>query len=188
MRLTLASASPRRRDLLGQVGIIPDRIEPAGIDETPLHGELPRRYCCRMARSKATFRDPARDEIILGADTVVALGRSILGKPVDESEARRFLECMSGRRHRVITAVALSLSGRLLERDVVSVVRMKRLSKADINACLACGEWDGKAGGYAIQGRAAAFIPWISGSFSAIAGLPLAETSTLLRSAGYRAA
>ncbi len=185
MRLTLASASPRRRELLGQIGIIPDDIVPAAIDETPFREELPRRYCRRMARNKATFRDPADGEIILGADTVVALGRSILGKPADESEARLFLESMSGRRHQVITAIALAMPGRLLERDVVSVVRLKRLSNDDIGAFLAAGEWEGKAGGYAIQGRAAAFIPWISGSFSAIAGLPLSETTAMLRSVGY---
>ncbi len=187
MRLILASASPRRRDLLAQIGIEPDEICPPEINETPRAGELPLHYCRRVARDKALAANSGDDCLVLAADTVVALGRSILGKPSAADEAGDFLRRLSGRRHRVITAVAIAAPGRQLEREVVSIVRMKRLSKEEIAAYLQSGEWQGKAGGYGIQGRAGAFIPWIRGSFSAIAGLPLAETANLLRAAGHTA-
>ncbi|MBL3553850.1 Maf family protein [Rhodovulum sulfidophilum] len=185
MRLILGSQSPRRKQLLAQIGVIPDDVRPADIDETPHRGELPRPYCIRLAAEKARAVVAAGDELVLSADTTVALGRRILGKPADAGEAAAFLYAMSGRRHRVVTAVALRLGDRIWERDVVTQVRMKQLTDAEINAYLASGEWQGKAGGYGIQGRAGAFVPWIGGSFTAVVGLPLAETATLLRAAGY---
>ncbi len=183
--LILGSGSPRRRELLAQIGIVADDIRPPDIDEDPKSGELPRPYCARMAREKAQAVPADADEIVLCADTTVALGRRILGKPADATEAAAFLRLMSGRRHRVITAVAVRRGDRLWEADVVSPVKMKRLSDAEIAAYIASGDWDGKAGGYGIQGPAGAFIPWISGSFTGIVGLPLAETVGLLQAAGY---
>ncbi|MGC9418502.1 MAG: Maf family protein [Rhodovulum sp.] len=185
MRLILGSASPRRKDLLAQIGVVPDEVHPADIDETPATGELPRPYCARMAVEKARAVHAAADELVLCADTTVALGRRILGKPADAGEAAQFLLALSGRRHRVITAVALRLGEKVWERDVVTAVKFKRLSDAELNAYLASDEWRGKAGGYGIQGMAGAFVPWISGSFSAVVGLPLAETAALLSGAGY---
>lgn len=185
MKLILGSGSPRRRELLGQLGVTPDEISAPDIDETPHAAELPRPYCARMAREKLTAISSGPDDVVLAADTTVALGRRILGKPADEAEARVFLRLMSGRRHRVITAVALRRGERVLTRDAVSAVRMKALSEAEIDGYLATGDWQGKAGGYGIQGPAGALIPWISGSFTAIVGLPLAETATLLQAVGY---
>ncbi|MEM8731942.1 MAG: Maf family protein [Pseudomonadota bacterium] len=185
MRLILGSGSPRRLDLLAQLGVVPDDIRPPDIDETPGARELPRPYCARMAREKAQAVAAAPEDIVLCADTTVALGRRILGKPAAAAEAEAFLRAMSGRRHRVITAVALRLGDRLWERDVTSTVRMKSLSDPELATYIATGDWQGKAGGYGIQGPAGAFIPWIGGSFSAIVGLPLAETAGLLQAAGY---
>lgn len=185
MRLVLGSASPRRAELLAQIGVTPDDIRTADIDEAPRRGELPRAYCRRVAIEKVQALPVTEGEIVLCADTTVAVGRRILGKPGSKTEAERFLKLLSGRRHNVITAVALRSGERILERDVVTVVRMKRLSHPEIEAYLASGEWKGKAGGYAIQGLAGAFIPWIRGSFSAVMGLPVAETATLLKSVGY---
>lgn len=186
MRLILGSASPRRLELLAQLGIAPDDVRPTDIDETPQDGELPRPYCARMAREKAQAVAAADGEIVLTADTTVAVGRRILGKAADEAEARRFLELLSGRRHRVVTAVAVRLGDRLWERDVVTTVQMKRLSQVEMDGYIATGDWQGKAGGYGIQGPAGALIPWIRGSFSAVMGLPVAATATLLSAAGYR--
>jgi len=183
--LILGSGSPRRRDLLAQIGVVPDAVCPPDIDETPGKGELPRPYCVRMAQEKAQATEAGEDDIVLAADTTVAMGRRILGKPADAGEAVQFLHALSGRRHRVITAVAVRRGARIWERDVVSAVKMKRLSDEEINAYLASGDWQGKAGGYGIQGLAGAFIPWISGSFTGIVGLPLAETAGLLQAAGY---
>lgn len=185
MKLILGSASPRRRELLAQIGVVADAIRPSEIDETPERGELPRPYCIRMARAKAAAVEADADDIVLCADTTVAVGRRILGKPADAAEAEAFLRLMSGRRHRVITAVAIRRGERLWQRSVVTAVRMKRLSDAEIAAYLATGDWQGKAGGYAIQGPAGALIPWIEGSFTAVVGLPLCETSGLLQAAGY---
>lgn len=185
MRLILGSASPRRRDLLAQIGVTPDSIRPPEIDETPRPGELPRAYCTRIAREKAAAVEAGAEEIVLAADTTVALGRRIFGKPRDAGEAAEFLHKLSGRRHRVVTAVALRRGDAFWERDSVSIVRMKRLSDEEVNAYLVSGDWQGKAGGYSIQGPAGAFIPWISGSYTAIVGLPLAETANLLLAAGY---
>jgi len=185
MRLVLGSASPRRRELLAQIGIEPDDIRPADTDEAPLEGELPRPYCRRMAIEKSRAVAAADDEIVLCADTTVALGRRILGKPADAGEAAEFLHLLSGRRHRVITAVALRRGARVWERDVATAVRMKRLSDEEVSFYIRSGDWRGKAGGYGIQGPAGALIPWISGSFTAVVGLPLAETAQLLQGAGY---
>lgn len=185
MRLILGSGSPRRRELLAQLGVVPDEIRAADIDETPARGELPRPYCARMAREKAEALPPGPGEIVLTADTTVALGRRILGKPADRDEAAAFLRALSGRRHRVVTALAVRGETGFRQRDVVTMVRMKRLSEAELAAYLDTGDWQGKAGAYAIQGPAGAFIPWISGSHSAVMGLPVAETATLLVAAGY---
>lgn len=185
MRLILGSGSPRRRDLLAQIGVVADKIQPPEIDETPAKAELPRPYCARMARQKAWAVVAEDDDIVLCADTTVALGRRILGKPQDVGEAAQFLLALSGRRHRVITAVAVRRGSRIWERDVVTTVQMKRLSDEELNAYLATNDWQGKAGGYAIQGPAGALIPWIQGSFTAVVGLPLTETAGLLRAAGY---
>ncbi len=185
MRLILGSASPRRHALLAQVGLRPDAVIPAAIDETPAPGEQPRAYCLRMAVEKARAVPAGADDLVLCADTTVALGRRILGKPADRDDARAMLQMLSGRRHRVITAVALRRGERLWTREVVTRVAMKRLSRPELDAYLDSGEWQGKAGAYAIQGRAGALIPWINGSFTGVVGLPLAETVNLLRGAGW---
>jgi septum formation protein len=185
VRLILGSASPRRKDLLAQLGIIPDAVCPPEIDETPRRAELPRAYAARVAREKAFAVEGGDGDVILCADTSVALGRRILGKPANAGEAAEFLLALGGRRHQVITAVAVRCGARLWTRESVSAVKMKRLSDIELNAYLASNEWQGKAGGYAIQGAAGAFIPWISGSFTGIVGLPLAETAALLQAAGY---
>lgn len=184
-RLILGSASPRRRELLAQIGLVPDDIRPPDIDEDPMPGELPRAYVARLAAGKARAVTAGSDEIILCADTTVALGRRILGKPEDAAQAAAFLRLLSGRRHRVLTAVAVARDGRLWQRLVETAVRFKRLSDDEIAAYLASDEWRGKAGGYAIQGMAGAFIPWVNGSVSAVIGLPLVETAGLLVAAGY---
>ncbi|MBV48774.1 MAG: Maf family protein [Sulfitobacter sp.] len=185
MTFILGSGSPRRKELLAQIGVVPDEVRAPDIDETPFAAELPRPYCARMAREKAAAVPSGETDIVLCADTTVAVGRRILGKPVDVNEAADFLRLMSGRRHKVITAVAIRRGTQLWERDVVSTVRMKRLSETELKAYLATGDWQGKAGGYGIQGPAGALIPWISGSFTGIVGLPLAETANLLRTAGH---
>jgi len=185
LRLILGSGSARRRDLLAGLGIVPDEIRAPDSDETPLTGEQPRPYCIRMARQKVEALDSAASDIVLCADTTVALGRRILGKPADAGEAAEFLLKLGGRRHNVITAIAVKSAARVWQADVVTAVKMKRLSDVELNAYLASGDWRGKAGGYAIQGMAGAFIPWIQGSYSAVMGLPVAETVTLLGAAGY---
>ncbi|MFN4171847.1 MAG: Maf family protein [Pseudorhodobacter sp.] len=185
MRLILGSASPRRRDLLAQIGVVPDAVLPPDINEDPLKGELPRAYCARIAAEKARAVAGGPEDLILCADTTVALGRRILGKPRDAGEAAEFLLALGGRRHSVITALALRRGDRMWTRDVVSAVKMKRLSDDELNAYLASNDWQGKAGGYGIQGLAGAFIPWISGSFTGIMGLPVAETAALLSAAGW---
>ncbi|MCP1167532.1 Maf family protein [Limimaricola litoreus] len=185
LRLILGSASPRRRDLLAQIGLKPDDVRPPDIDETPHRGELPRAYARRIAEQKSRAVALDEGEVLLCADTTVALGRRIMGKPVDAAEAARFLHLLSGRRHTVITAVAVRRGDRIWAREVETAVRMKRLSNPEVNAYLATGDWQGKAGGYAIQGPAGAFIPWINGSFTGVVGLPLTETAGLLTAAGY---
>ncbi|MFV0245049.1 MAG: Maf family protein [Qingshengfaniella sp.] len=184
-RLILGSASPRRLELLAQIGITPNAVCPPEIDETPQVGDQPRQYCARIAQEKAQAVNAGADDIVLCADTTVALGRRIMGKPADAGEAAAFLWALSGRRHRVITAVAVRRGPKCWHRVVESRVRMKPLSDAEVNWYLATDDWRGKAGGYGIQGPASALIPWISGSFTAIVGLPLYETAALLAAAGY---
>jgi len=202
VRLVLASASPRRRELLAQIGIRPDAVVPADMDEHPLPGELPRQLAQRLAAGKAAAvaRDHA-DAFVLAADTVVACGRRILPKAESEAEARACLHLLSGRRHRVTTGLcvygpgrsggdgadaARPISGRAIAtRVVTTIVTVKRLDAAEIAAYLASGEWRGKAGGYAIQGLAAAFVPSLNGSYSNVVGLPLHETASVLRGLGF---
>jgi septum formation protein len=185
--LVLASASPRRLELLRQIGIVADIVEPADLDETPLKDELPRAYALRLAREKALRVMPRHaGNFVLAADTVVACGRRILPKPADENAARHCLELLSGRRHRVHSGLALvGPDGQLALRRVDSQVAFKRLSSEEIALYLKSGEWHEKAGGYAIQGRAAALIRFISGSYSNVVGLPLFETAQLLAGRGY---
>ena len=189
--LILASASPRRRELLAQVGIAPDRIDPAEIDETAGTDELPGPLARRLAEEKAAAVAARHaDAFVLGADTVVGVGRRIVGKPKDAGEARRFLELLSGRRHRVyggICVIAPAIDGarRRTVRLIDTMVRFKRLTAAEIDAYLATGEWQGKAGAYAIQGHAAAFVPAINGSYTNVVGLDVAVTSALLSGLGY---
>lgn len=185
-RLVLGSASPRRLELLAQIGIVPDAILPADIDETPHRQEDARDYTRRMAREKAAALATKADGAILCADTSVTAGRRILGKPADADEARSFLRLLSGRRHRVLTAVALAHAGRLHERLVETTIRLRPLSPAEIEDYVRSGEWQGKAGGYGIQGRAGGFVAWIQGSYTGVVGLPLAETATLLAHVGIR--
>lgn len=183
--LILASASPRRRELLARLGIEPARVVAADIDETPGKAELPRVYAARMAREKAVAAAEANAYVLAG-DTVVAAGRRILPKADDEATARACLELLSGRRHRVLSAVALRApDGTLRERLSETQVRFKRLSPQEIASYLAGGEWRGKAGGYAIQGSAEGLIAWLAGSHSGVVGLPLFETRALLRAAGF---
>ena len=185
MKFILGSGSPRRKELLAQIGVVADDIRAPDIDETPHKAELPRPYCARMAREKAAAVPADSDDIVLCADTTVALGRRILGKPDDRAQADAFLRAMSGRRHKVITAVAVKRGEKIWERAVMSTVSMKALADDELQAYLNTGDWQGKAGGYGIQGPAGVLIPWISGSFTGIVGLPLAETANLLRAAGY---
>ena len=183
--LVLASASPRRLALLDQIGIVPDRLISPDIDETPLRDESPRNYVLRLARAKAASVE-TQDAFVLAADTVVAVGRRILPKAETETEARHCLALLSGRRHRVLSGVVVHApDGRRGERLVQSVVAFSRLSERQIAAYLASGEWRGKAGGYAIQGGAAMFVRFLSGSYSSVVGLPLFETAQLLRGLGW---
>jgi septum formation protein len=185
--LVLASASPRRRDLLAQIGIRPTEIRAADLDENPLKGETPRALAARLSQAKARAVAKQRpDALVLAADTVVALGRRILPKAESDAEVRHCLGLLSGRRHRVLTGLCLIHSdGRMVSRTVETLLRFKRLDDAEIAAYLRCGEGLGKAGGYAIQGRAAVFVAWLGGSYSNVVGLPLAETAQLLRGFGY---
>lgn len=183
--LVLASASPRRLDLLRQVGREPAEIDPADIDESPLARELPRAYALRMATAKLAAVAPRHaGAVVLAADSVVVCGRRILPKAETVDEARHCLGLLSGRRHRVLGGLAVAAGdGRVRSRLVETVVRFKRLEAEEVEAYLASGEWQGKAGGYAIQGRAAAFVAFISGSYSNVVGLPLFETEQLLKAA-----
>jgi septum formation protein len=187
--LILASASPRRLDLLAQMGLRPDAVTPADIDETPLRDETSRALAIRLAAGKAAAVANVRpDAYVLGSDTVVALGRRLLGKPQSAAEARAMLEKLSGRRHRVVTAVAVvAPGGRRACRIGEAVVRFKRLGALDLDFLMDGQEWEGVAGGYRIQGRAGAVVAAISGSYSAVVGLPLLETRGLLMGLGWRA-
>ena len=187
-RLVLASESPRRRDLLASIGLTPDLIAPADIDETPLKDELPRRLAARLAAAKAEAVATAYpDDFVLAADTVVSVGRRVLPKAADAGEVAECLKLLSGRAHRVVTGVSLrGPGGRRGDRLVETRLKMRRLSEAEIHAYAGSGEGLDKAGGYGIQGRAGAFILWLSGSWPAVVGLPLHETETLLKGLGWR--
>ncbi|QQQ19055.1 septum formation inhibitor Maf [Brevundimonas vitis] len=185
--LVLASSSPRRIELLAQVGIVPDQIDPADIDETPQKSETLARLAERLARTKAqVVAERHSDACIVAADTVVSVGRRLLEKAADEAEATRFLRLLSGRNHRVHTAVAVAHAGRLTARVVETRVAFKTLSDAEIAGYVASGDWRGKAGGYGIQGPAGAFVRRIVGSHPAVMGLPLYETVNLLAGVGWR--
>jgi septum formation protein len=191
-KLVLASASPRRLSLLEQIGLVPDRLEPAYVDEAPQRMELPRNLAVRLARTKAltaqrrmAVEDDFRGALVLAADTVVSVGRRILPKAETREQAQRCLELLSGRAHRVYTAIALvDTKENVHSRLVETRVRFKRLSRADVAAYLTTMEWDGKAGGYAIQGSAGAFVVQMVGSYSSVVGLPLYETSQMLTGNG----
>ncbi|MBA3577019.1 MAG: septum formation protein Maf [Sphingomonas sp.] len=187
MRLILASASPRRLDLLARIGVVPDAIIPAEIDESVVKAELPRDHALRLAVEKAqavAAREP--DALVLAADTVVAVGRRILPKVEDEATLRACMKLLSGRRHRVMTGVALAAPGQpLRSRLVETMIAMKALSAEEIDFYASHGEWRGKAGGYALQGYGEVYVRHIAGSYSNVVGLPLAETRNLLKAAGY---
>ena len=187
MRLILASASPRRLDLLARIGVVPDAVDPADIDESVHKGELPRVHALRLACAKAVavaLRHP--EALVLGADTVVAVGRLILPKVEDEATLRRCMALLSGRRHRVLTGVAVVLpDGELRSRVVETMIAMKRLSAEEIDYYAGHGEWRGKAGGYALQGYGEVYVRHMAGSYSNVVGLPLGETRHLLKSAGF---
>ena len=184
--LILASSSPRRRDLLARLGVAPARIASPDIDETPRKGEVPRVYALRMAEEKAVAVARDAGEIVVAGDTTVAVGRRILPQAADADMQRGFLNLLSGRRHHVLSAVAvIDGNGRMRSRICDSIVRFKRLSAEEIESYIQSGEGLGKAGGYAIQGRAEALIDWMAGSHSGVVGLPLFETRTLLRASGY---
>jgi septum formation protein len=185
VRLVLASTSPRRRDLLARLGVEPARVADPAIDETPLPGEAPRVHALRLAEAKARAVERGEGEIVLAGDTVIALGRRILGKAEDEAQLRRMLGLISGRRHHCLTAVCvIDTTGKARTRLSDTIVAFKPLTGAEIDAYVASGEGLGKAGGYAIQGRAEAFVRFLSGSHSGVIGLPLFETRALLITAG----
>jgi len=187
MKLVLASASPRRVDLLARIGVVPDAVDPAHIDESATSGELPRDHALRLAIEKAeAVARRHTDALVLAADTVVAVGRRILPKVEDEATLRACMKLLSGRRHRVLTGVALAIPGQpTRSRLVETMIAMKRLSVEEIDYYAGHGEWHGKAGGYALQGYGEVYVRHIAGSYSNVVGLPLAETRLLLKSAGY---
>jgi septum formation protein len=186
--LILASASPRRLDLLRQAGLEPDRVLPAEIDESPLKDETPRQLALRLAIGKARAGAAVSPgAFVIGSDTVVALGRRVFGKPRDEAEARKMIGLLQGRAHKVLTGVAVQgPDGRVASRLSETRLRWKRLTSREIDAFIATGEWQGVAGGYRIQGRAAAFTLELQGSYTGVVGLPLYETLALLEGLGYR--
>ncbi len=186
-KFILASASPRRKELLAQVGIVPDAIDPADIDETPLKNEIPRDYVTRLAVEKAKAVAVRHEgAFVLAADTTVAVGRRILEKPVDEAQARQFILLMSGRRHRVISGIALyTPDGKIIKRTPETVVQFKKLSTREIDEYVATNEWKDAAGGYKIQGRAEQFIKFIGGPYSNVVGLSLYDTMQILNGSGF---
>lgn len=187
-KLILASASPRRLELLGQIGITPDSVLPADIDETLHKDELPSAFALRLAKEKATkIYENNKGAIILAADTVVAAGRRVLDKPVDGQDATRILKILSGRRHKVYGGICVTgADGNLRTKLVETVVSFRRLSEADIAEYIASKEWDGKAGAYAIQGLASTYVKFLSGSYSNVIGLSLYDTVNLLNASGYK--
>jgi len=186
MRLLLASGSPRRLELLARIGVVPDEIKPADIDETPLLGETPRELALRLCLAKGAAADLTGFDMALTADTVVGVGRRILGKPQDAVEAKEFLQLLSGRAHRVWTGVALTMAcGKQVQRVVGTRLQFKRLTDNEISAYIASNDWQGKAGGYGVQGMAEMFVRNLNGSYSNVMGLPLFETYGLLSGLGY---
>jgi septum formation protein len=186
MKLLLASGSPRRLELLARFGVVPNQVRPADIDETPLSAETPRELAKRLCLAKGKACQMDDHDLALTADTVVGLGRRILGKPADEAEARKFLQLLSGRAHRVWTGVALTLAdGTQIHRVVGTRLQFKRLTAQEIETYLASGDWQGKAGGYGIQGMAEIFVRGLNGSYSNVMGLPMYETCQLLTGVGY---
>ena len=188
IKLILASSSPQRKKLLETIGISPDEIVPANIDETPLKREKPKDFAIRMAREKAfSVAKENLNNFILSGDTIVATGQRIIGKPSSKNEAKQFLKLLSGRRHRVLSAFTLIKPDYSeITKVVVSRVKFSRLSDKELNEYLDTNEWQGKAGGYAIQGRASAFVPWISGSYTGVMGFPMNEIKNLLKSSGWK--
>ena len=188
IKLILASSSPQRKKLLETIGISPDEIVPANIDETPLKREKPKDFAIRMAREKAfSVAKENLNNFILSGDTIVATGRRIIGKPSSKDEAKQFLKLLSGRRHRVLSAFTIIKPDYSeITKVVVSRVKFSRLSDKELNEYLDTNEWQGKAGGYAIQGRASAFVPWISGSYTGVMGFPMNEIKNLLKSSGWK--
>ena len=186
MKLLLASSSPRRLELLARLGVTPARVVSPYIDETPQKAELPRDYVIRMAQEKAAAVARETGEILLAGDTTVAVGRRILGQAVDAMEQRKFLELISGRRHHVLSAVCvIAADGTTRTKLSDNIVKFKRFHPDEIDTYIRSGEGEGKAGGYAIQGMAEAYVTWMAGSYSGIMGLPLYETRNLLLNAGY---
>jgi septum formation protein len=186
MRLILASASPRRLDLLARIAVVPDAVLPADVDESVPKGELPRDHALRLAREKAeavAALEPGA--LVLAADTVVAVGRRILPKAEDEATLRMCMALLSGRRHRVMTGVALASPAGVRVKLVETTIAIKRLSAEEVDYYAAHGEWRGKAGGYALQGYGEVYVRHIAGSYSNVVGLPLAETRLMLKAAGY---
>jgi len=181
-KFILGSASPRRLELLNQIGFTPDEIISAGIDETPLKQEAPTEFTKRitLAKLEAVAKQVQSDDVILTADTIVVAGRKILFKTDDENQARKHLEFLSGRRHRVYTAICVRGNNKIYQKLVETRVKLKRLTGQEINEYINSGEWKGKAGGYGIQGKAGAFVIWLNGSYHNVVGLPLYETRNLL--------
>ena len=186
-RFILASASPRRLELLERLGFPPDKVKYPNIDEVFRQGELPRNFVLRMADEKARFFSLEDNDVLLAADTIVSLGRRIIGKPTSKDNAKEILELLSGRRHKVISAIVVRKNNKTSSKVVETVLKMKRMTSTEIEEYIASEEWQGKAGGYGIQGRAEQFIPWIRGSYSNVVGLPLYETKNLLVAHGLRA-
>ncbi len=183
--LILASSSPRRISLLKEIGIVPSLIIPVHIDETPLKGELPVPYCIRLAITKAsTVSKEHESSVVLGADSIVAVGRRILGKPKDEAEAIKFFKLLSGRRHKVITSICVTDGSKTRIKTATTMVQFKALTPSDIKLLINCSEWHDKCGGYSICGMAGAFIKQIAGTHSNVLGLPLYDTANLLREFG----
>ena len=188
IKFILASSSPQRKKLLETIGITPDDIVPANIDETPKKNEKPKDFALRMSKEKAlSVAKNNLNSFILSGDTIVAAGRRIIGKPSSKDEAKKILKLLSGRRHRVLSAFTLIKPDcSEITKVVVSRVKFARLSDKDINEYLDTNEWQGKAGGYAIQGRASAFVPWISGSYTGVMGFPMNEIKNVLESSGWK--
>ena len=188
IKLILASSSPQRKKLLETIGITPDDIVPANIDETPKKNEKPKDFALRMSKEKALIVAKNNlNSFILSGDTIVAAGRRIIGKPSSKNEAEKILKLLSGKRHRVLSAFTLIKPDfSEITKVVVSRVKFSRLSDKEINEYLDTNEWQGKAGGYAIQGRASAFVPWISGSYTGVMGFPMNEIKNVLESSGWK--